>query len=177
MAKTAGKKLGVHSFLVAGLAAWLIPGAGHVYLGRPVRAVVLFVIIGALFWSGVAIGGVFTVNPREEKWWSRAQLCNGLSGVISYHRQNVAFEPYWLRADKMIDAESRNRDQQVLDRARALLANDELALVAPAAAPAYVFTGVAGMLNLLCIMDVVLLCALGHRGETPVAASKEEASA
>ncbi|MFW6154395.1 MAG: DUF6677 family protein [Planctomycetota bacterium] len=137
--------------LVGGVLAWAIPGAGHWFIGRKVRGIILFVTITALFWSGVAIGGVFTVDPREEVWWSRAQLCTGLSGVISYYRQ----EAYYPEAD------TRQSEAAI----RAQLAADDLALVAPAATLAHVFSGVAGLLNLLCIMDVVLLGAMGVRGE------------
>lgn len=146
--------------IVAGLLAWLVPGAGHWFIGRRVRAVILFVTIQGLFWWGVAIGGVFTVDPREELWWSRAQLCTGAGGMVSYYRQSVKHqslvgEAYGLRAT----GDDLDESTQSLKAAKGLV------LVAPAAGPARVFTGVAGMLNLLCIIDVVLLAALGLRGE------------
>ncbi len=138
---------------LGGVLAWAIPGAGHWFIGRRVRGVILFVTITALFWSGVAIGGVFTVDPREELWWSRAQLCTGLSGIVGYYRQ----EAYYGEADT----------GQTERAIRARIAADDLALVAPAATLAHVFSGVAGLLNLLCIMDVVFLGAMGVRGEHP----------
>ena len=39
------------------VAAWLVPGAGHLLLGRVRQAVVLFVTLGAMFVIGVAFGG------------------------------------------------------------------------------------------------------------------------
>jgi hypothetical protein len=145
------------SSAVAGLLAWLIPGAGHWFLGRRVRAVILFVIIQGLFWWGVAIGGVFTVDPREELWWSRAQLCTGAGGVVSYYRQSAKHQS--------LVEEAKATDGDLDHVTQSLKAAKNLVLVAPAAGPARVFTGVAGMLNLLCIIDVVLLAALGLRGE------------
>ncbi|NLF30650.1 MAG: hypothetical protein GX591_07160 [Planctomycetes bacterium] len=148
--------------VIGGVLAWAVPGAGHWFLGRKVRAVILFVAITALFWSGVAIGGVFTVDPREQAWWSRAQMCAGLSGVVSYYRQDHRYRMYEAQVI------SGPPSGPSLDAAvRAKIADAGLALVAPASTLAFVFSGVAGLLNLLCIMDVVLLGAMGVRGEPP----------
>jgi hypothetical protein len=38
------------------LLAWLLPGAGHLYLGRPRKGLVLMAALGALFVLGVALG-------------------------------------------------------------------------------------------------------------------------
>ena len=46
--------------LLATFLAWLVPGAGHVMLGRTLRGVIIFIIIGAMFWTGVGLGGVMT---------------------------------------------------------------------------------------------------------------------
>jgi len=148
------------STAVAGLLAWLVPGAGHWFLGRRIRAAILFVVIQGLFWWGVGIGGVFTVDPREEFWWSRAQMCTGASGLVSHYRQNAAHEAVVQEAHGLKEARG-----DVGEAAQYLKAAKNLALVSPAAGPARVFTGVAGMLNLLCIIDAVLLAALGVRGE------------
>jgi len=39
------------------LLGWLIPGAGHLLLGKRLRALLLFVSITAMFAIGVALGG------------------------------------------------------------------------------------------------------------------------
>jgi|ERR1700757_5425953 hypothetical protein len=43
-----------YSALIVG---WLVPGAGHLLTGRWVRALLLFVSIGAMFWLGIAMQG------------------------------------------------------------------------------------------------------------------------
>lgn len=43
-----------YSALIVG---WLIPGAGHLLMGRWVRALLLFVSIAAMFWLGLAMQG------------------------------------------------------------------------------------------------------------------------
>lgn len=160
------------AWIAPALAAWLIPGAGHWMLGRKVRALLLLATIQLLFWSGVAIGGVFTVNPRLETWWSRAQLCAGAAGVYSYARQASVFDDYLAEAERQVPRGLDQRETKVFEQARNLAAADNLALVPPADGPAYVFTGVAGMLNILCIIDVIVLGLLGHRGEAPVRAEE-----
>jgi hypothetical protein len=155
--------------VLAGLLAWLVPGAGHWYLDRPIRAAVLFVAIQALFWSGVAIGGIFTVNPRQEIWWSRAQRLTGLSGLVWHQRQNAMHARYYRKA---VQDYGGGADPNVLSAAAdQQLTRDHLALVQPAAGLAYVLSGVAGMLNLMCIFDAIMLAMLGQWGEKEDAAS------
>lgn len=157
--------------ILAGVLAWLVPGAGHWYLDRPVRAAVLFVVIQGLFWSGVAIGGVFTVNPRQEMWWCRAQFLTGLSGVVSYQRQNAKYSQY---RRLVLEREKRPLTEPHLAAAvEERLAQDNLDLVPPASGAAYVLSGVAGMLNLMCIFDAVMLALMGHMGE-PIALAAPE---
>ncbi|HPS52426.1 MAG TPA: hypothetical protein PLK08_02640, partial [Phycisphaerae bacterium] len=82
-----------HGFdwLTATLLAWALPGMGHVFLGRAKRGIIICVTITALFWSGIAVGGVMTIDSRYEKWWFYAQILNGASGVISWLRSEREF--------------------------------------------------------------------------------------
>jgi len=72
MAETASSKAcesstagGVFPAIVL-LAGWLVPGGGHMVLGKWVRAALLMVSIVAMFAIGVALGGkVYTPNTGE----------------------------------------------------------------------------------------------------------------
>ena len=75
----AGDKPNYPAALLAGILAWVIPGAGHMYLGRALRGIILCICINGLFWAGVAFGGVFTVEPLRERWWFAAQVGAGAS--------------------------------------------------------------------------------------------------
>ena len=56
---------------VARLLAWLVPGGGHFYAGDRIKGIVLFVLIGGLFVSGLVMkGGILT--PMED---FISQLC------------------------------------------------------------------------------------------------------
>ena len=49
--------------VTAMLLAYLVPGAGHLYLGRRARAITFFCIVVLLFAIGVAIDGdLYTIN-------------------------------------------------------------------------------------------------------------------
>ena len=147
---------------LAAALAWILPGAGHWYLGRRVRAVILFLAIHGLFWAGVGVGGVFTMNPREELWWSRAQFCTGASGVISWLRQDRTYAEVVKDA---IPSGARLTVEQRADAIGAELARRDLALVPPGGDIALVFSGVAGMLNLMAAFDALMLSLMGRYGE------------
>jgi TM2 domain-containing membrane protein YozV len=152
--------------LLALLLAWLAPGAGHVYLGRRARGIIIFLTIGATFWIGVAMGGVMTVDSRNEQWWFVADMFAGVHGLVSWQRQ----EQVWNRLLGEADAAERAgwgdpAGQQALMDKR--LSEAGLALVAPTDTVARAFAGVAGLLNLMCIFDAVLLALMRVGGEAP----------
>ena len=70
---------------VAAFLAWLIPGSGHLYLGHRWRGMICLVTITVTFWTGVAIGGVrATVDPQQRKLWFVAQLCSGGNTMAAF---------------------------------------------------------------------------------------------
>ncbi len=164
---------------LAVILAWLIPGAGHIYLGRRVRGIVVMATIAVTFWSGVAMGGVMTVDSRYERWWFLGQMCTGIHGVVGWYRQHLVYRdverligsveaprpytvgPRQMQVDALL-AEHRARDYR--DAPKHL---QGLALVAPVETPARAYAGVAGLLNIMCIFDALMLSLMGIRGEQP----------
>ncbi len=113
----------------AGLLAWLVPGLGHVYLGEKKRGLILMIVIAATFWGGVAVAGVqSSVQPNTRRAWFVGQICAGSHTLAALG---------WgkLRAKSHPDE-------------RAGFAEEDTAII---------FTGVAGMLNVLIILDVLAL--------------------
>mgnify|MGYP006284189631 CR=1 FL=1 len=149
--------------------AWLVPGLGHVYIGRTVRGVILFITIGVLFWTGVAMGGVLTVDAQRSRGWFYAQMLTGAHGVASWYRQRGVYEQVETEiADKYGQSYppgTRGRPQRV----DAVLARQGLALAHPVEPAARAYSGVAGLLNLLAIFDAMMLAMLGRTGEPPPA--------
>ncbi len=153
---------------LAGMLAWIIPGAGHVYLGRTVRGVILCVCINGLFWTGMAIGGTFTVEPITQRWWFAAQICTGASGVAGWFRQDRArrriADDIGLDPRDVLDPHDPQRQKYRREYAEALVSK-KLALSYPADNVARAYSGVAGMLNIMAIFDAVMLAAMGRIGE------------
>jgi hypothetical protein len=81
--------------IMAVIAAWLVPGAGHLVLGRFGRAALFFVTIVGAFALGLALHGrLFWPTPNETQsfpyydlitvLWFFAQIGSGLCYVILY---------------------------------------------------------------------------------------------
>ena len=124
----------------AGLLSWLIPGLGHIYLGERARGWIFLVAITATFWTGVAVGSVqSTVAPRARKLWFAAQLFTGGNTLAAYSLH------YY------VDPESARSTQQAIP---SYWASADVGVH---------YTGVAGLLNLLVILD-----AIGRAEAAPV---------
>ncbi len=187
-------------FPLAAAAGWLVPGLGHVLIGRWKRGIILFLVITATFWTGVAIGGTMTMDSRYEKWWKFAQLGAGANGLIAWARQDSVYDE--LLEDDRIDALIKgNIDKAQADNDRRLAAgiktkrlpphdiipapggrpdalqmtvdqhlanwpNGSIVLANPSDNLARSYTGIIGLMNILCVFDVIMLGMLGVRGET-----------
>jgi ABC-type xylose transport system permease subunit len=117
---------------IVGLLAWLVPGLGHIYLGYRSRGLVFLVTITATFWTGVAIGGVQgTVAPRARTLWFVAQLFTAGNALAAYG-VHYYVDPVSARSPKQSVA--------------AHWASAEIGVH---------YAGVAGLLNLLVIFDVI----------------------
>lgn len=153
-------------WFVAALLAWLVPGAGHLCLGRTWRGAILFLTIGATFWTGVAVGGVMAVDSRYDRWWFYAQSLCGVHGLAGWYRQEQVYKELAKEFGvKRIPAAADGRptnDQMWIDKK---LQEKGVVLANPSEGVARAYTGVAGLLNLLCVFDVVLLGLMGQAGE------------
>ncbi len=123
---------------VAGLLTWLLPGAGHIYIGDRVRGVILMVVIGATFWLGIAVGGVTrTVHFPTRPLWFFAQACAGLHPVAA------------VIAGKALEGgNATTGDRAVEEKGYKSYGRAEDVSV--------VYTAIAGMLNILAVFDVLV---------------------
>jgi len=121
---------------IAGLLAWLIPGMGHIYLGFRRRGIILLVTITLTFWTGVAIGGVRgTVDPNNRRAWFVAELCTGVNAIAAlylHHSLGMAKAP----------AQNRSGKQDYVGHWLSVDVGIH-------------YAGVAGLLNVLVILDAV----------------------
>lgn len=126
----------VRSFTAA-LLAWLVPGLGHWYLACRARAVILFVTITLTFWGGIALGGVkSTVDVEQSQLWFIPQSFAGSHALTALA---------WSSSIPSMRPGDKNPPMEVVRRYSFW----------PDVDLGQVYTGVAGLLNLLCVLDVL----------------------
>ncbi|HOW73753.1 MAG TPA: hypothetical protein PKY77_24390 [Phycisphaerae bacterium] len=130
---------------LAAFLGWLVPGAGHLFIGERARGTIFLVVIGLTFWSGIAIGGVKnTVNSKDRFLWFLGQVCAGAHPIVAmtWGKHSGAPEtggdPGWYAYGHTEDT-------------------------------AVVYTAIAGMLNLLAIFDVLARIEKGTGQESRAA--------
>ncbi|HVP13047.1 MAG TPA: DUF6677 family protein [Phycisphaerae bacterium] len=113
----------------AAILAWVLPGLGHWWIGERARGLILFIVVTVTFWGGVAVAGIrSTVTPKENGAWIAAQLCLGPQAFVAMYLSDEIKK----------------------------LPNEELYKASwPASTIGVVYAGVAGLLNLLIIIDVL----------------------
>ncbi|HPO71085.1 MAG TPA: hypothetical protein PKV53_12385 [Anaerohalosphaeraceae bacterium] len=115
---------------IVGLAAWVVPGAGHWLIGERKRAVILFAVIAGLFITGLYVGSIGVVDWVSGRIWFYAQiLCSPAVGILGSFTKNGRFPTYGRPCDI-----------------------------------GQIYTGIAGLLNLLSILSAVYMAYCG-RGE------------
>ena len=124
---------------IAAILAWLIPGLGHIFLGHKVRGVIFLVVITLTFWTGVAVGGVKCVDPHKP-----------VQQQSNTQQQRVRGRSWWFFAQIM------NGGYAVATHAVGVRSERASYLSWPSGDIASVYTGVAGLLNLLIIIDALV---------------------
>lgn len=120
--------------IVAALATWLLPGAGHILIGDRTRGIAFLVVITLTFWTGVAIGGVKnTVSPVDRTLWFAGQICAGGHSLATLA----------ISSTMPTSKESGKFPADLIGYGR----TEEVSIV---------YTAIAGMLNILIILDVLV---------------------
>ncbi|MBL8878973.1 MAG: hypothetical protein JNG88_07615 [Phycisphaerales bacterium] len=119
----------------AGLLGWLIPGAGHFFLGARGLAAVFCLAISLPFFVGAAIGGVKdSINPKTNGWLFCAEIFIGGYTTVGY-----------LVSNRLPDIPPKQQSAY--------------ASYYPGADVAQIYLATAGLLNLLAILDAVARAA------------------
>ncbi|MBB6429985.1 TM2 domain-containing protein [Algisphaera agarilytica] len=119
----------------AAFLGWLLPGLGHFVLGQPQRAVVLAVTIGSLWLSGLLIGGISVIDRNDHPAWFLGQMLIAPSFAANQYRVKLVREH-----DGTFDPEDNPPFEPAFARAQE---------------QGTLFTSLAGLLNLLAIIDVL----------------------
>jgi len=127
----------------AGIAAWVLPGLGHVLLGETKRGLIIGLSILILWTSGLFIGTVGVINRDKHPYWFYGQVLLAPSLLVNAARQSF-----------MVEAESPELLQSVQEGR----AESARILLQPAfghpSEQGVLFTAMAGLLNLLAVFDV-----------------------
>ena len=107
---------------LSAILAWLVPGAGHCYLGQRARGGVICAAICTTFLLGLILGGVEVIDPRNSIAWFCAQILCGLPAIIGTLAQDPNLDMGYGRGVDL----------------------------------GQVYAGVAGLMNLFCILDLIL---------------------
>jgi len=128
---------------MAGLAAFALPGLGHVALGQTHRGVMILLGILGLFFGGLLIGGVDSIDSREDFWWFVGQAGVGpiAFAVDRVHQTQLKVED----SDAPGGVRSARPDEDPPIR-KSLGHMNELGSL-------YVF--LAGMLNAIAVIDAM----------------------
>ena len=131
-----------HMLLVVtiGLVAWCIPGAGYCLLNDVKRCILVFVTIALTFGLGLYIGSVGVIDKVNHKPWYVAQVMN--SPVVFLIGNYVANTAHQANMDRI-----QNRDNP----------SEPYTVYARQAEIGQIYTSIAGLLNLLCIVNAVYL--------------------
>ena len=131
------------------MAGWVLPGLGHLLIGHVGRGLVLGVTIGTLWLGGLLIGGISVIDRRDHSAWFLGQMMVAPSVVVDRYHDNLRSQ--WQR--------------EVGSRAD----------LVPPYEPAFgkpqeqgtLYTALAGLLNLLAMIDVAGRSPAGTPGEAP----------
>ncbi len=179
----------------AAVAGWVLPGLGHFILGQKKRGIVLGAAILSLWMGGILIGGISVVDrydrvePADDNypeapsrsWWFWGQAMIAPSLAVDYLREKMLRNHVGEMGYGEVQYGSRHPYRG--NPRRTLVPQDNPADLPPPYEPSFgkvaeqgtLYTALAGMLNLLAMIDV-LYCdprrrkAAPHATATPAAA-------
>ena len=141
---------------LAGVAALVIPGLGHVFLGQVRRGLLVGFGVLGLFFAGLFVGGIDAVDKKEDGLWFIAQAPTGIVAFgANYIHQNMfkGVDPSSHAAPRRMPypGESINAKGIIVPGGdppaqRSLARVHEMGIL---------FTAVAGLLNVLAAIDAM----------------------
>jgi hypothetical protein len=135
--------------IIVGLLAWLVPGAGHYALNERRRAIVVGATIIVTFLVGLYVGSIGVVDPVGAKPWFVAQIMT--SPAVFLLGDHVA-GAYHAAQEHARNAQTQADKEQAWSQAYLVFGRPgEIGQI---------YTSIAGLLNLLCIVNAVYMAHL-----------------
>jgi TM2 domain-containing membrane protein YozV len=124
--------------------AWVIPGAGHFYLGKRVKSIIFFAVVTLTFMFGLAMDGrVYLASPDQPLSYL-ATFANLGVGPMDLIGRRASYDRILFRFPDEMD---HALYQEILDRTRKKI-------LAPTHEYGTTFILTAGLMNILLILDV-----------------------
>jgi hypothetical protein len=157
--------------ILALVLAWAVPGLGHILLGQRARGLIFALTVHGLFAAGMLIGGVKAINPPDQPIWSYTQALTGWPMLVANRVEKASRRETDRLLREYDDARRDVADRQAF--ARGYFPQHALITYHPKVQDiGAVYCGIAGMLNLLVVFDVLLRITNSVR-EDPAAAAKK----
>lgn len=151
---------------IAALMTLVVPGSGYLWFREKARAVYAFIGIMGLLLGGLLIGGLDVIDSRESKYWFYVQSLNPAIVLSLNHAHQNFYKGYEVRGGMTSEnfyrkPEFGERLQFDPSRGQTVIVNDPSA-GAPSPRQSIgrvwevgsLFVALAGMLNLIILLDV-----------------------
>jgi hypothetical protein len=134
---------GGFSALLSCVLAWLLPGAGHFYLGKRRRAAVFFLVVFATFMLGLLNEGHSYLADRQQPLTYLGTFANIAIGPLEFLSRRSTYH----RLVYALPADENSPEAQVLLTAM----RDKVKVVTDEYGTTFLLT--AGLMNMLLILD------------------------
>jgi len=144
---------------VAGVLALLLPGLGHFYQGHRLRAAYVALGVLGLFFGGILIGGIDSVDSREDRIWFLGQALVGPIAFGADHLHQTRFKVLDQITNQPRSADpGEARDPRTARPYADPTGNGppNIKSLAKVNELGTLFSTIAGMLNLIVIIDAGL---------------------
>jgi hypothetical protein len=143
------------------LAGWLVPGLGHALLGQRRRGFIIGLAILLLWLAGLLVGGIVSIDRVGNPWWFVPQAVIAPSIAVDYLAT-------WAQPDRS-PLPNHTAPPPPPPQALPLFA----AVYGRMAEQGVLYTALAGLLNLLAILDVVYCDPQRRRGGAAIPRAAE----
>lgn len=138
----------------AALLGWILPGMGQFYLGHRRRGIYCTVGVLGLFLGGILIGGVDSVDRREDPLWFYAQAGAG----------PVAFAADWMNASlvksgrvgELVESPAPPMSRTPVPKVSTLKS------VTPVGEVGILYCALAGLMNVVVVLDALRRPRMEH---------------
>ena len=128
---------------LAAVCAWLIPGLGHGIIGERARGGLIFLGIAFLWLCGLFIGGVDSVDRTSDRLWFVAQAGSGPI-AFAVNGLNEGFIKSGKMGELIAAPATRGQKANKISTSMGIARANEYGIL---------FTALAGLMNMIAILD------------------------